>query len=148
MEDIQEKIKMLVREHPQKAMYLFEDWFERMPEQAEEQIDNMLYGESIRQKHTMDKAISLVERYTGKTKMWNYDAFKQIASEMGISTEGKKYSMYDINFVATMKNLIHSKTLSEIGAKPQTYIKMALDELCLNSGYAYEHYQELKDKFE
>jgi phosphate:Na+ symporter len=39
--EIQEKIKMLVKEHPEKAMYLFEDWFDRMPEQAEEEIDNM-----------------------------------------------------------------------------------------------------------
>lgn len=146
--DIQEKIKMLVKEHPQKAMYLFEEWFERMPEQAEEEIDNMLYGASIRQEHTMNSAIVLAEKYTGRTKIWNYDTFKQIAKEMNINTEDKKYSMYDINFVATLKYLVHNKTLSELNAKPQTYIKMALDELCLNSEYGYNHYQELKEMFE
>jgi hypothetical protein len=148
MDSMQEKIKMLVREHPQKAMYLFEEWYDKMPEQAEEEIDNMLYGISIRQEHTMDKAIHLAEKYTGKSKLWNYDTFKQVAKEMGVSAEGKKYTMYDINFVATFKYLIHSKTLSELNAKPQTYIKMALDELSLNSGYGYEHYEELKDMFD
>lgn len=148
MEDIQEKIRMLVKEHPQKAMYLFEEWYDRMPDQAEEEIDNMLYGASIRQEHTMNSAIAFAEKYTGRNKIWNYETFKQIAKEMGVNTDGKKYTMYDINFVATFKYLIHSKTLSELNAKPQTYIKMALDELSLNSGYGYEHYEELKDKFD
>jgi hypothetical protein len=148
MDSMQEKIKMLVKEHPQKAMYLFEEWYDRMPEQAEEEIDNMLYGVSIRQQHTMEKAIHLAEKYTGRTKMWDYDTFKHIVKDMGINTEGKKYSLYDIDFVATFKYLIHNKTLSELNAKPQTYIKMALDELCLNSRYGYEHYQELKDMLE
>ena len=146
--DIQEKIKMLVKEHPEKAMYLFEDWYEKMPHQAEEEIDNMLFGASIRQEYTMNEAISLAEKYTGRSKLWNFDTFKQVARDMNISTNDKKYNMYDINFVATLKYLVHNKTLSELNAKPQTYVKMALDELCLNSEYGYNHYQELKDMFD
>lgn len=146
--NIEEKIKVLVKEHPQKAIYLFEEWFEKMPKQAEEEIDNMLYGASIRHLETMNEAISYAEKYTNKSKMWDYDTFKQVLSGMGITTEGKKYTCYDINFVATFKYLIHNKTLTELGAKPQTYIKMAIDELCLNSEYAYNHYQELKDMFD
>ena len=148
MTNMHDKITMLVKDHQQKAIYLFEDWYERMPDQAEEAIDNMLYGVSIRQQHTMDKAIALAEKYTGRTKMWNFDTFKQVASEMNVNAEGKKYSMFDINFVATLKYLVHNKTLAELGAKPQTYIKMALDELNINSKYAYNHYEELKDMFE
>jgi hypothetical protein len=34
--DIEEKIRMLVKDHPQKAIYLFEDWYEKMPKEAEE----------------------------------------------------------------------------------------------------------------
>lgn len=146
--DIQEKIRMLVKEHPEKAMYLFEDWFDRMPEQAEEEIDNMLFGASIRQEYIMNNAIALAEKYTGRSKMWSFDTFKQVAHDMNLSVEGKKYTMYDINFVATFKYVIHNKTLSELNAKPQTYIKMALEELCLNSEYGYNHYQELKEMFE
>lgn len=67
---------------------------------------------------------------------------------MGLNIDGKKYSLYDVNFVATLKYLVHNKTLSELGAKPQTYIKMALDELNINSQYAYNHYEELKDMLE
>lgn len=144
---IEEKIKILVKEHPQKAIYLFEDWFEKMPTQAEEEIDNMLYGASIRNMDTMNDAISYAEKYTNRNKMWNFDTFKQVMNEMGITTDGKKYTPFDINFVATLKYLVHNKTLSELNAKPQTYIKMALDELSLNSEYAYNHYEELKDHF-
>jgi hypothetical protein len=144
--DIEEKIRMLVKDHPQKAIYLFEDWYEKMPKEAEEEIDNMLYGASIRKIETMNEAIMYAEKYTSKVKSWNYDTFKQLFNDMGLSTDGKKYTCYDVNFVATFKYLIHNKTLSEIGAKPITYIKMAIDELSLNSEYAYEHYEELKEK--
>lgn len=144
---IEEKIKILVKEHPQKAIYLFEEWVDKMPQQAEEEIDNMLYGASIRQMETMNEAISFAEKYTGRNKMWTFDTFKQVMSEMGLTTDGKKYTPFDVNFVATLKYLIHNKTLSELNAKPQTYIKMAIDELSLNSEYAYNHYEELKDHF-
>jgi hypothetical protein len=143
--DIEEKIRMLVKDHPQKAIYLFEDWFEKMPEQAEDEIDNMLYGASIRKIETMNEAIMLAEKYTSRVKAWNYDTFKQVFADMGLNTDGKKYTCYDVNFVATFKYLIHNKMLSEIGAKPATYIKMALDELCINSEYGYNHYEELKE---
>ena len=143
--DIEEKIRMLVKDHPQKAIYLFEGWYEKMPEQAEEEIDNMLYGASIRKMETMNDAIMYAEKYTGRVKGWNYDTFKQVFADMGLSTDGKKYTCYDVNFVATFKYLIHNKTLSEIGAKPATYIKMALDELSINSEYGYNHYEELKE---
>ena len=136
---------MLVKDHPQKAIYLFEDWYEKMPEQAEEEIDNMLYGASIRKMETMNEAIMYAEKYTGRMKSWDYDTFKQVFANMGLNTDGKKYTCYDVNFVATFKYLIHNKTLSEIGAKPATYIKMALDELSLNSEYGYNHYEELKE---
>ena len=143
--DIEEKIRMLVKDHPQKAIYLFEDWYEKMPEQAEEEIDNMLYGASIRKMETMNEAIMYAEKYTGRMKNWDYDTFKQVFASMGLNTDGKKYTCYDVNFVATFKYLIHNKTLSEIGAKPATYIKMALDELSINSEYGYNHYEELKE---
>ena len=143
--DIEEKIRMLVKDHPQKAIYLFEDWYEKMPEQAEEEIDNMLYGASIRKIETMNEAIMYAEKYTGRMKNWDYDTFKQVFANMGLNTDGKKYTCYDVNFVATFKYLIHNKTLSEIGAKPATYIKMALDELSINSEYGYNHYEELKE---
>ena len=143
--DIEEKIRMLVKDHPQKAIYLFEDWYEKMPNQAEEEIDNMLYGASIRKMETMNEAIMYAEKYTGRMKNWDYDTFKQVFANMGLNTDGKKYTCYDVNFVATFKYLIHNKTLSEIGAKPATYIKMALDELSLNSEYGYNHYEELKE---
>ena len=136
---------MLVKDHPQKAIYLFEDWYEKMPEQAEEEIDNMLYGASIRKMETMNEAIMYAEKYTGRMKNWDYDTFKQVFASMGLNTDGKKYTCYDVNFVATFKYLIHNKTLSEIGAKPATYIKMALDELSINSEYGYNHYEELKE---
>ena len=68
MGNIHEKIEMLVNKHPNKTIYLLEDWYERMPEQAEEEIDNMLYGASIRQRHTMDSAIILAEKYTSRNK--------------------------------------------------------------------------------
>ena len=77
--------------------------------------------------------------------LWDYDTFKQVFASMGLNTDGKKYTCYDVNFVATFKYLIHNKTLSEIGAKPATYIKMALDELSINSEYGYNHYEELKE---
>ena len=143
--DIEEKIRMLVKDHPQKAIYLFEDWYEKMPNQAEEEIDNMLYGASIRKMETMNEAIMYAEKYTGRMKSWDYDTFKQVFASMGLNTDGKKYTCYDVNFVATFKYLIHNKTLSEIGAKPATYIKMALDELSINSEYGYNHYEELKE---
>ena len=143
--DIEEKIRMLVKDHPQKAIYLFEDWYEKMPNQAEEEIDNMLYGASIRKMETMNEAIMYAEKYTGRMKSWDYDTFKQVFANMGLNTDGKKYTCYDVNFVATFKYLIHNKTLSEIGAKPATYIKMALDELSINSEYGYNHYEELKE---
>ena len=143
--DIEEKIRMLVKDHPQKAIYLFEDWYEKMPNQAEEEIDNMLYGASIRKMETMNEAIMYAEKYTGRMKNWDYDTFKQVFANMGLNTDGKKYTCYDVNFVATFKYLIHNKTLSEIGAKPATYIKMALDELSINSEYGYNHYEELKE---
>ena len=136
---------MLVKDHPQKAIYLFEDWYEKMPNQAEEEIDNMLYGASIRKMETMNEAIMYAEKYTGRMKNWDYDTFKQVFANMGLSTDNKKYTCYDVNFVATFKYLIHNKTLSEIGAKPATYIKMALDELSINSEYGYNHYEELKE---
>lgn len=136
---------MLVKDHPQKAIYLFEDWYEKMPNQAEEEIDNMLYGASIRKMETMNEAIMYAEKYTGRMKNWDYDTFKQVFANMGLNTDGKKYTCYDVNFVATFKYLIHNKTLSEIGAKPATYIKMALDELSINSEYGYNHYEELKE---
>ena len=95
----------------------------------------------------MDEAIKLAERYTNRVKSWNYDTFKQVLSEMGITTEGKKYTCYDINFVAVLKYLIHNNTLNPLGANPKTYIKMALDELTLDSEYAYDHYEELYDRY-
>jgi hypothetical protein len=143
--DIEEKIRMLVKDHPQKAIYLFENWYERMPEQAEEEIENMLYGASIRKIETMNEAIMYAEKYTGRMKNWDYDTFKQVFASMNLNTDGKKYTCYDVNFVAVFKYLIHNKTLSEIGAKPATYIKMALDELSINSEYGYNHYEELKE---
>ena len=146
-EDIYQEIEKLVRQHPDKAIELFEDWADKMPEEAKEGIENKLYGASIRTKEKMDEAIKLAERYTNRVKSWNYDTFKQVLSEMGITTDGKKYSCYDINFVATLKYLIHCNTLNPLNATPKTYIKMALDELTLDSEYAYDHYEELYDRY-
>ena len=42
---------------------------------------------------------------------------------------------------------IHNNTLNPLGANPKTYIKMALDELTLDSEYAYDHYEELYDRY-
>ena len=92
-------------------------------------------------------AIKLAERYTNRVKSWNYDTFKQVLSEMNITTDGKKYTCYDINFVATLKYLIHCNTLNPLNATSKTYIKMALDELNLDSEYAYDHYEELYDRY-
>ena len=146
-EDIYQEIEKLVRQHPDKAIELFEEWAYKMPEEAKEGIENKLYGASIRTKEKMDEAIKLAERYTNRVKSWNYDTFKQVLSEMGITTDGKKYSCYDINFVATLKYLIHCNTLNPLNATPKTYIKMALDELTLDSEYAYDHYEELYDRY-
>ena len=126
-EDIYQEIEKLVRQHPNKAIELFEDWADKMPEEAKESIENKLYGASIRTKEKMDEAIKL--------------------AEMGITTDGKKYTCYDINFVAVLKYLIHNNTLNPLGANPKTYIKMALDELMLDSEYAYDHYEELYDRY-
>ena len=106
-EDIYQEIEKLVRQHPNKAIELFEDWADKMPEEAKESIENKLYGASIRTKEKMDEAIKLAERYTNMVKSWNYDTFKQVLSEMNITTDGKKYTCYDINFVAVLKYLIH-----------------------------------------
>ena len=146
-EDIYQEIEKLVRQHPDKAIELFEEWAYKMPEEAKEGIENKLYGASIRTKEKMDEAIKLAERYTNRVKLWNYDTFKQVLSEMGITTDGKKYTCYDINFVATLKYLIHCNTLNPLNATPKTYIKMALDELKLDSEYAYDHYEELYDRY-
>ena len=146
-EDIYQEIEKLVRQHPDKAIELFEEWAYKMPEEAKEGIENKLYGASIRTKEKMEEAIKLAERYTNRVKSWNYDTFKQVLSEMGITTDGKKYSCYDINFVATLKYLIHCNTLNPLNATPKTYIKMALDELTLDSEYAYDHYEELYDRY-
>ena len=146
-EDIYQEIEKLVRQHPNKAIELFEDWADKMPEEAKESIENKLYGASIRTKEKMDEAIKLAERYTNRVKSWNYDTFKQVLSEMGITTDGGKYTCYDINFVAVLKYLIHNNTLNPLGANPKTYIKMALDELTLDSEYAYDHYEELYDRY-
>ena len=146
-EDIYQEIEKLVRQHPDKAIELFEDWADKMPEEAKESIENKLYGASIRTKEKMDEAIKLAERYTNRVKSWNYDTFKQVLSEMGITTDGEKYTCYDINFVATLKYLIHCNTLNPLNATPKTYIKMALDELTLDSEYAYDHYEELYDRY-
>ena len=146
-EDIYQEIEKLVRQHPDKAIELFEDWADKMPEEAKESIENKLYGASIRTKEKMDEAIKLAERYTNRVKSWNYDTFKQVLAEMGITTDGKKYTCYDINFVATLKYLIHCNTLNPLNATPKTYIKMALDELTLDSEYAYDHYEELYDRY-
>ena len=146
-EDIYQEIEKLVRQHPDKAIELFEEWAYKMPEEAKEGIENKLYGASIRTKEKMDEAIKLAERYTNRVKSWNYDTFKQVLSEMGITTDGKKYTCYDINFVATLKYLIHCNTLNPLNATPKTYIKMALDELTHDSEYAYDHYEELYDRY-
>lgn len=146
-EDIYQEIEKLVRQHPDKAIELFEEWAYKMPEEAKEGIENKLYGASIRTKEKMDEAIKLAERYTNRVKSWNYDTFKQVLSEMGITTDDKKYTCYDINFVATLKYLIHCNTLNPLNATPKTYIKMALDELNLDSEYAYDHYEELYDRY-
>ncbi|MGN1125552.1 MAG: hypothetical protein ACI4S3_07385 [Candidatus Gastranaerophilaceae bacterium] len=146
-EDIYEKIERLVRQHPDKAIELFEDWADKMPEEANEGIDNKLYGSSIRTKEKMDEAIRLAERYTNKNKSWRYDTFKQVLEEMKLSIQDKKYSCYDINFVATLKYLIHCNTLNPLNATAKTYIKMALDELNLDNEYAYKHYEELYKKY-
>ena len=146
-EQIYDEIKKLVREHPDKAIMLLEEWADEMPDQAKEGIENKLYGASIRTKEKMDEAIKLAERYTSRVKAWNYDTFKQVLSEMGITTDGKKYTCYDINFVAVFKYLIHNNTLNPLGANAKTYIKMALDELTLDSEYAYDHYEELYDRY-
>lgn len=142
-----EIIKKLVREHPDKTILLLEEWAYKMPEEAKEGIENKLYGASIRTREKMDEAIKLAERYTSKVKSWNYDTFKQVLTEMGITTDGKKYTCYDINFVAVFKYLIHNNTLNPLGANAKTYIKMALDELMLDSEYAYDHYEELYDRY-
>lgn len=142
-----EIIKKLVSEHPDKTIELLEEWAYKMPEEAKEGIENKLYGASIRTKEKMDEAIKLAERYTNRVKSWNYDSFKQVLSEMGITTDGKKYTCYDINFVAVLKYLIHNNTLNPLGANPKIYIKMALDELMLDSEYAYDHYEELYDRY-
>ena len=146
-EDIYQEIEKLVRQHPDKAIELFEDWADKMPEEAKEGIENKLYGASIRTKEKMEEAIKLAERYTNRVKSWNYDTFKQVFSEMGITTDGKKYTYYDINFVAVLKYLIHNNTLNPLGANAKTYIKMALDELMFDSEYAYGHYEELYDRY-
>ena len=142
-----EIIKKLVNEHPDKTIELLEEWACKMQEEAKESIENKLYGASIRTKVKMEEAIKLAERYTNRVKSWNYDTFKQVLSEMGITTDGKKYTCYDINFVAVLKYLIHNNTLNPLGANPKTYIKMALDELKLDSEYAYDHYEELYDRY-
>lgn len=142
-----EKIKKLVKEYPQKTIQLLEEWAEKIPKEAEEEIDNKLYGASIRKMETMEEAIRLAEKYTNKSKAWSYETAKQVMAEMGISTEEKKYTCYDINFVATLKYLVHGKTLSDLNAKPQTFMRMALDELCLDSEYGYDHYVELYNRY-
>lgn len=142
-----EIIKKLVNEHPNKTIELLEEWAYKMPEEAKEGIENKLYGASIRTKEKMDEAIKLAERYTNRVKSWNYDTFKQVFDEMRLSIQDKKYSCYDINFVATLKYLIHCNTLNPLNATPKTYIKMALDELNLDSEYAYDHYEELYDRY-
>ena len=147
-EDIYQEIEKLVRQHPDKAIELFEDWADKMPEQAAEGVHNKLYGASIRTKEKMCEAIKLAERYTNRSKTWHYDTFKQVFDEMRLSIQDKKYSYYDINFVATLKYLIHCNTLNPLNATPKTYIKMALDELNLDSEYSYKHYEELQEKYD
>ena len=53
-EDIYQEIEKLVRQHPDKAIELFEDWADKMPEEAKEGIENKLYCASIRTKEKMD----------------------------------------------------------------------------------------------
>ena len=56
-EDIYQEIEKLVRQHPDKAIELFEDWADKMPEEAKEGIENKLYGASIRTKEKMDDEV-------------------------------------------------------------------------------------------
>ena len=62
-EDIYQEIEKLVRQHPDKAIELFEEWAYKMPEEAKEGIENKLYGASIRTKEKMDEAIKLAEKF-------------------------------------------------------------------------------------